>query len=52
MADAADEPLPCPSCGAMLRLPPGATSVRCPGCQAVLDLDDGDAPPEPPPPPP
>lgn len=44
-----DEPLPCPSCGALLRLPPGAHTIQCPGCQSVLELDAADPPaPEPP----
>ncbi len=42
-----DEPLPCPSCGALLRLPPGATTVQCPGCQALLELDADDESPPP-----
>ena len=40
-----DEPLPCPSCGVLLRLPPGAHTVQCPGCQSVLELDTDDTPP-------
>ena len=34
----------CPSCGATLRVPAGATAVRCPQCKTVLEVD---APPPP-----
>ena len=46
------EPVPCPSCGALLRLPPGQAMVRCPGCKTVLAVEVADAPLSPPPPPP
>ena len=39
------EPVPCPSCGVLLRLPEGASRIRCPGCQSVLEIDLGDLPP-------
>ncbi len=29
----------CPSCGATLRVPAGATAVRCPQCKTVLDVE-------------
>ena len=44
------EPVPCPNCQALLRLPAGAKTVRCPGCKAILEIDPGDEP-EPAPPP-
>lgn len=34
-----NEPVPCPSCGVLLRLPDGAARIRCPGCQSILELD-------------
>jgi LSD1 subclass zinc finger protein len=43
------EPVPCPNCGSLLRLPAGATTVRCPSCKAVLEVDTDDGPPAPPP---
>lgn len=41
------EPVPCPSCGALLQLPPGATTVRCPDCQAVLEVEPEESAPPP-----
>ncbi len=38
----------CPTCQVMLRVPPGADTIRCPQCKTVLALQT----PEPPPPPP
>jgi LSD1 subclass zinc finger protein len=38
------EPLPCPKCGSLLRLPAGATAARCPKCQNVITIT---APPSP-----
>jgi len=48
------EPVPCPTCGALLRLPPGQAMVRCPGCKTVLAVEPIDAllPPAAPVPPP
>lgn len=48
------EPVPCPNCQALLRLPPGQSTVRCPSCQMVLavETDEGEVPPAPPVPPP
>ncbi len=45
------EPVPCPTCGVLLRLPPGQAMVRCPGCKTVLAVEPADAPLVPPPPP-
>lgn len=45
------EPIPCPNCGSLLRLPPGTPMIRCPGCKTVLAVESADAPPAPPPPP-
>lgn len=42
----------CPTCQAMLRVPPGADTIRCPQCKTVLALQmPATAPPTPPPPP-
>lgn len=35
----------CPSCGATLRVPAGASVVRCPQCKTELDIGDPDDPP-------
>ena len=39
----------CPNCNATLRVPAGATAVRCPQCKTVLDVDVPPAPPVAPP---
>ena len=36
------EPMPCPKCGALLRIPADAPMIRCPSCQAVLALESDD----------
>lgn len=41
------EPVPCPTCQSLLRLPPGASAVRCPNCKTVLAVETADAPPTP-----
>jgi LSD1 subclass zinc finger protein len=41
---AVSEPVPCPTCQSLLRLPPGATAVRCPNCKTVLAVELADAP--------
>jgi len=38
------EPVPCPTCQSLLRLPPGETTVRCPNCKTVLAVEPADAP--------
>ncbi len=42
------EPIPCPSCQSLLRLPTGVATVQCPNCQTILAIEI-DAPPPPPP---
>jgi LSD1 subclass zinc finger protein len=44
------EPVPCPNCQTLLRLPAGATTVRCPNCKLTLEIDTDDEPAPPPPP--
>jgi LSD1 subclass zinc finger protein len=39
----------CPTCQAMLRVPPGADTIRCPQCKTVLALQAPAAAPPPPP---
>lgn len=38
------EPVPCPTCHSLLRLPPGVSTVRCPTCKTVLAVEPADAP--------
>ena len=47
---AVSEPIPCPSCGSLLRIPTGTAMIRCPSCKTVLAVEAADAPPAPPPP--
>ena len=36
------EPMPCPKCGTLLRIPADAPMIRCPNCQTVLALESDD----------
>ena len=40
------EPMPCPKCGTLLRIPADAPMIRCPNCQTILALesDEDDVP--------
>ena len=42
------EPVACPTCGSMLRLPENAATVRCPKCKTMLEVSDAPAPAAPP----
>ena len=43
------DPIPCPTCQALLRIPAGAAAVRCPNCKTVLPNPTASAAPAPPP---
>ena len=36
------EPMPCPKCGSLLRIPDNVPMIRCPNCQTILALESDD----------